>query len=192
MSRQIIPTIFPKHVFAEVKQWSFIQVNMWHSVAGWLQFIVKFSRLMVFSRWVPTLPSAFTLYICTDCRLQWTKALICQNLGNCFLKIGIKSGLCCTSFPQTPLFWQLLPFCSNIEIPISSYTTNFSLYNNHPVKKGHSVKYLSYLIFSFPFPKKSKLFTWLLGLLYLLLSFEWTKEDSKTFWWDHRFISVLS
>lgn len=191
MSRQINPTIFPKHIFTEVKQWCFIQVNKWHSVSGWSQLRVKFSRLMAFSRWVPTLPSAFTLHMCTDYYLQWTKALLCQDFGNCFLKTGIKSGPCWTFFPKPPLFfWQLLPFCSNIDTPISSDTTNFSLYNNRLVKKGHSVKYLSYL--TFPFPKKSKLLAWLLGLLYLLLSSEWTKEDSRTSWCDHRFISILS
>lgn len=44
----------------------------------------------------------------------------------------------------------------------------------------------------FPFPKKSKLFTWPLGLLYLLQSSERTKKGSRTSWWDHRIISVLS
>lgn len=91
MPRQINPIIFPKHIFAEVKQHSFIQVHIRHSVSGWPQVIFKLSRTMVFSRWASTIPSAFTLHAWVDYCLHWSKALIWKDLGNCSLKPAIKS-----------------------------------------------------------------------------------------------------
>lgn len=156
MPRQINPIIFPKHIFAEVKQCSFIQVNIRHSNSGWSQLIFKFSRMMVFPRWVSTIPSAFTLHAWADYCLHWTKALTWKDLGNCSLKAAIKSGPM-FSHTQTstykwtgpwPKLWRTLSFhkypfssdsCAFLQQycnSISSDTRTFSLYNNHSVKKG--------------------------------------------------------
>lgn len=118
MPRQINPITFPKHIFAEVKQCSFIQVYTRHSISGWPQLIFKFSRMMVFSRWASTIPSAFTLHAWANYCLHWTKALIWKDLGNCSLKTAIKSG---PTFSHTqtstykwtgpsPKLWRTLSF----------------------------------------------------------------------------------
>lgn len=44
----------------------------------------------------------------------------------------------------------------------------------------------------FPFPKKSKLFTWLSVCCTCYRVQRELKKDSRTSWWDHRIISVLS
>lgn len=130
------PIIFPKHIFAEVKQCSVIPINLRHLISVWPQLMPKFSRMMVCSRWASTILSAFTLRTWLDYCLHWAKALIWKDLGNCSLKTAMFSYTQTstfkwigpwpsTLFPQTLLFfWQLLPFCSNIATPaLSAFIT---------------------------------------------------------------------
>lgn len=92
MLRQINQIIFLRHIFAEVKQCHFIQVNIRHWISVWPQLIFKFSSTMVFSRWASTIPAASTLHVWTDYCLHWTKALIRKDLGNYSVNTAIKSG----------------------------------------------------------------------------------------------------